>query len=498
MSIYSCIESIDNLLSATGNTPIPTEKLRTYLIELKDTLSRIEKMDAPIEPLSKIREQLLQDLKETKIPELETIRPQLEDICSDLKTIASQLSSGVIPDIFSTLPFQLPEEFKRRMDTVVEQLQSNLNPMLPAYWQLRQNEKLTIAKMHQGKTLAIGNSLGECYGICKAMVDPKLSPYDGHEFKFDQAVYNYQKSQFSRIADQQTIGHMRQGREHFSATIQEQAEALYLEAEKHLEENLMVHLRVGVARHAIYLSKRDGKIRYMDPNHGAFLFNSKEQFIAAFRLIYMANPAPAYQFYSIHKMSLNPQNEPEKRTLQGKLRTMATGAKYAAPWESFLTRLAHGTIGTLLGGATGAIIGTLIFPFIGTMIGALVGGVVGGGLAYKAAQVAEKHGHRGLLGTYHGLRTWLHKKFGKKEIADLAKLTEPLFSDDKGQHSYGRVLKATSAVHVSAGKSPQEDLVLSATGTSKVPTIPDDVEKHDETVLGEPSREEPDEGFHPG
>lgn len=498
MSIYSCIDSIDNLLSQTGNSPAVSDpKVRTYLIELKDTLSRIKQMEMQKESLSKLREQLLRDLKETRIPELETIRSQLEDISSDLKTTTSQLSSGVLPDIFSISAFQLPEEWKRKIDLVSKQLQSNLDPMLQAYQQLLQNEKLTIAKIKQGKTLAIGNSLGECYGICKAMVDPERSPYDGHHFQFDDTVYTYQKSQLSRIDDQQTIGRIRQGREHYTPTIQAQAEALFREAEKHSEEHLMVILRAGIARHAVYLSKRaNGQIRYMDPNHGAFLFDSKEQFIAAFLLIFMANPASAYSFYSIHKISLNLQNEPEKKTLQGKVRSIATGSKYYAPWESFLTRFAHGTIGTLLGGIGGAIIGTVIFPVVGTAIGAFVGGVVGGGLAYIAAKVAEKNGHRGLLGTYHGLRIWLHKTFAKKEIADVGKLKAPLLVDDRRDQSYGKVLKMSAAVQgAEACQSAEEELPISALETF---THPIDIENRHSIVLDAPTEEEPDKGFHPG
>jgi hypothetical protein len=169
----------------------------------------------------------------------------------------------------------------------------------------------------------------------------------------------------------------------------------------------------------------------MDPNHGAFLFDTEEQFVAAYQLLYTGTP---YQMYQISQLILNPANAPEKQSIQGKFRSLLTGVKYTPTTNYPMHRILNTTIGLCVGGAVGAIIGSFIFPILGTLIGAAVGSLLGGLSAYKASHAAEKHSHYGLLGPYHLLRQWFYEHNNRQNDTPIAKLQETLGLNSETAH----------------------------------------------------------------
>ncbi len=80
--------------------------------------------------------------------------------------------------------------------------------------------------------------------------------------------------------------------------------------------------------------QQDGKIRFADANHGLFLFDTKEQFISAYRVIYhqyesQNNSQNTYHFYSVQLLKEDKQNKiKDSQTLSGKWRSILYGQKY--------------------------------------------------------------------------------------------------------------------------------------------------------------------------
>ena len=261
--------------------------------------------------------------------------------------------------------------------------------------------------LKQNKINELGNSNGECYGFTMSMADSELSPYKNNKIKtiqFNKAIYQYQKNQTDRNKDQAAIKRTRLTGIRFCPSIKAQATALYDIASEYIGFDLAVSLG---RRHATYISKQhDNKIRYADSNHGVFLFETKEQFIAAYRLIYQyqiqASANNAYKTYEVSKMVEDKHNQlKQSSSVAGLIRTLLTGSKYSVSnsRSNWIVGLS-----SFNGLAVGALIGSLLLPGMGSIIGGIIGGVFG----LFAGFSIDLMKYSGILRPYHLVREYLY------------------------------------------------------------------------------------------
>ncbi|MCL9684392.1 hypothetical protein [Legionella maioricensis] len=279
-----------------------------------------------------------------------------------------------------------------------------------------QTPEYRIAEINQGKLPKLGTSRGECYGFTYAMVDPKFSPYKNQAVKIDltKEVHNYQKSQLDREKDQKTVKRTRLTREYFCPDYQQQAQQILDVAKENKGGELQLTRRSSMIGHACYVSVQDdGGIRYMDPNHGAYLFQSPKDFID-FYVAASKNDKEAgvdFRFYSLSELNYDEKETlAESKTWQGVIRSFLTGSKYndnnslsSRVTSGIYTALGAG-VGAGAGAAFGAAIGS-VFPIIGTAVGAIIGAVlgtlIGGGAGWSLNTFAQRNGHYGILSIPH-------------------------------------------------------------------------------------------------
>ena len=279
-----------------------------------------------------------------------------------------------------------------------------------------QTPEYRIATVKQSNLEKMGKSRGECYGFTYAMVDPELSPYKnpGITIDLNREIHRYQRNQFVREKDQQSIKRTRLTREYFCPDSRKQAQQILGVAEKNKGKELYLERRCSSGGHACYLSVQDdGKIRYMDPNHGAYLFQSQNDFIDFYTIAAVKEKEAGadFRFYSLSELKYDKNLElTESKTWQGTIRSFLTGSKYRD--NSLLSLIVTSSIymalgaviGTGIGAALGAAIGSAV-PVIGTTIGAAVGAMLGsviGGVAGKLlTTMAYRRGHTGILSIPH-------------------------------------------------------------------------------------------------
>jgi hypothetical protein len=376
-------------------------------------------------------------------------------------------------DIFETLSFV--SNSKGPLTVFEKKLEAQYEALL--------NSPLLLKPIQQGKMKEIGISKGECYGFSMSMADSTLSPYKGdRDIVFNRAIYNYQKYVGDRKKDHETIKRTRLTRLHFCPSLKEQASQLYKLASspENIGKDLMVHLQCSLGGHATYLNiQADGSIRYMDPNHGAFLFKDKDQFISAYRLMYMhsanMNPAMAYKFYEVHLLEENARpKEKESITWGGKWRSFLTGGKYDKRGSAVVSVVVWASVGAVIGGSLGQVI---------------------------AVHAAAK-GYVGLLGVYHYSRENIHTfsesikgKLGIiRECDELPPLVIPdrvTLHETTMQNSTAEVIVALSARPME-GRHESEVVSDSVVAELIVPVVSVDPEK---PVSHETGEEEPPKGF---
>lgn len=286
--------------------------------------------------------------------------------------------------------------------------------------------RLLVNELVQGTMKELGASGGQCYGFTMSMADSGLSPYknkDKKHIEFNKAIHKYQRNQNNREKDQKYIKTTRLTIKTFCPSLTEQAEELYRIASEHIGEDLSVSLQCKLGGHATYLSIQDDqKIRYTDSNHGVFLFDNKEQFISAYKLMYQYHnqkiPEVAYTFFSVSQLKEDINNElAESNTLTGKWRSLLTGSKYESDSVISTPEAAIATgVGALAGGAIGVVVGASIggvVPVLGTIVGVadfgvFSGATIGSLAAVNAVKIAQDNSHFGLLGPYHYMREKLY------------------------------------------------------------------------------------------
>lgn len=395
MSLYQCIDLLDEQLSRlTTPKPNSTTKNGEY-----STLSRADKRF-----LTELRNDLnhrvstdnYSDLSR-EIQRIETyinihkhLRHDyyLNEILLDLKTIKNGFEQ-FDPN---------HKEFHNKKD-----------------YQKFQTPEYCIAELNQSKSYRLGMSQGECYGFTMMMVDPNHSPYKNRGMKIDlnQQVHHYQKHQGDRKLDQAIIKKIRLTHEIFCPEPKQQAKEIFDLANANQGKELMLTLRDSTKFHACYLSvQHDKEIRYMDPEHGVYLFRNKKDFIDFYVAAAKKNKEDGvdFHFYRLTELIYDKDNQlVESQTSMGKIRTLLTGAKYDDGMESaeFINKCIHFAGGALFGGLVAA-----MTPMLGTGIGvSAAGGLFGGFVLTRLSKLARNSGHYGLLGIPHFIQdSWYSSK----------------------------------------------------------------------------------------
>lgn len=404
MSLYTCIDLLGSQL---------------------DQLSKEESVVADQEFLSQLKEQLNQRITDDNYTDFST------DIAL-IETYQAENQHNKIKKCLKFIVDELNELTQRSTIAAIQKFRleyldvTGFNANLPGYKKFQTPEYL-IAPIEQGELVKMGTSSGYCYGFTYAMVNPKLSPYKnpGMEIDLNQDVHNYQKSQDNRQKDQQSIKRTRLTRTYFCPDAQEQARQILNVAETNKGKELALILTRKVSGHACYLSVQDdGKIRYMDPNYGAFLFHCASDFIDLYVAAAQSNKEAGYvyPFYYLSEMNYDEHGQlTESKTWQGKIRTLLTGPKYDERSLSlvpfviavliFDMTLSAGIV-CGIGSILGAIIGSVV-PIVGTAFGAEVGGFLGVLLGALAGEllcfIALNNDYQGLLGIPHMLQDYWHR-----------------------------------------------------------------------------------------
>ena len=299
MSLYSCIDLIDNALLTIGNATDSVSVAHVMFLQaLRQRLQRMDEL-SNYEDLNTVRSDIQDYLNQTVITLSEPIRELLSEISLDLKSIGGQITSE---DDLRANVASILSKFKALVPTLFMEKTLPTIPIDPAAVGLAELNKdlhrsrFVIKNFSQKKDLPVGLSQGECYGLVKSMADTSLSIYNQENpdktIVFNRVVYAYQRSQYRRTEDLKGVKVTRLTREYFCPSLREQAEALYEQAKAHEGKDLYIRLRGKLGLHATYLSLQDGKIRYMDPDFGAFLFENKKQFMAAYRTMNKVVPHP--------------------------------------------------------------------------------------------------------------------------------------------------------------------------------------------------------------
>ena len=475
MSVYSCIDLINK--SITPSTGILNQMRivvglksnhligdeRKFLMQISDHLHTVT---------------LSSDYQSQEIAVLNKV---LKDI---KKYSMSHTPSKQLSELLTKISLDLQAVVDKATEPSVKSSPKKEQGIINDEYQALIDSPLLVKSINQGKLAELGNDFGGCYGFTFSMADSALSPYKsenkGRQIKFSKEIYDYQTNQTNRNKDQGKIKKTRLTRKLFCPSFRQQAENLYEIANQRPGKDLSFILSGKVGAHSVYLSRQeDGKIRYMDPNHGAFLFDTKEQFIAAYMLLYMQQSQQTggmavFQFYSVEQLREDPQlREKESRTFAGKIRTLLTGSKYLdnhlAP--RFINIGLSAGVGALVGGIIGS-----VFPGVGTLIGAVIGGVVGGIGGFGATRLAEKRGHFGLLGVLHAGKEQLYRF--KESMKDKLGIQR----DNDVNPDFNILKKDTISTSISTPLNGSNAMDKLTEATGKAPTL-NELDEHHEQVI---------------
>ncbi|KTD30448.1 hypothetical protein [Legionella maceachernii] len=283
-----------------------------------------------------------------------------------------------------------------------------------------QTPEYCIAELNQSKSYRLGMSEGECYGFTMIMVDPNYSPYKnkGMKIGLNEQVHRYQKHQGDRILDQALIKKVRLTHEIFCPEPKQQAKEIFNFANANQGKEFELTRRDVMKFHACYLSvQQDTEIRYMDPEHGVYLFRNKNDFIDFYVAAAKKDKEDGvdFHFYRLTELIYDKDHRLiDSKTKMGKIRTLLTGAKYDDGVNSaeFINTCIHFAGGALLGG-----LAAVMTPIVGgglsvTAAGGLFGGLVLTGLS----KLARNSGHYGLLGIPHFIQdNWYRSKEDDEE-----------------------------------------------------------------------------------
>ncbi len=417
MSLYNCIDLIEQQLDKwrLGNLTPLQSVINFFSNSAKEEYHNSFTTDKSF--LETLKEQLEQRTAENNYTNLSAEIQLIKNHLNLKKTTIKNCLRFILDDLT-----EIDNRIKNKKSLEINELQSKIEgirinaSLTPDDYARFQTPEYRIAKIKQSNLEKMGKSSGACYGFTYAMVDPELSPYKNPDVIIDlnKEIHLYQKNQFVREKDQQAIKRTRLTREYFCPDSRQQAQQILNVAEKNKGKELYLERRCSAGGHACYLSvQNDGKIRYMDPNHGAYLFQSPNDFIDFYTIAAVKEKEAGadFRFYSLSELKCDKNLElTESKTWQGTMRTFLTGSKYRnnSLFSLIVTSSIYMTlgavIGTGIGAALGAAIGSVV-PVIGTAIGTAVGAMVGSGIGGVAGELltimAYRRGHTGILSVPH-------------------------------------------------------------------------------------------------
>lgn len=466
MSLYICADLISDQLDklSLGNLTLVQSFVHFFSNSAKEEYRK--SCTADQEFLNKLGKKIDQ----------RTTTDNYEDLSEDSKFIEDYLASNKTTLIKDCLTWVLNDLkamdnsiTKTRKDSVEEQ-----SVLTSHDYQKFQTPEYLVAEINQGKLQKMGKSPGECYGFTYAMVNPKLSPYKnpGVTIDLNKEVHNYQKFQMERDKDQKSIKRTRLTREHFCPDPQKQAQQILDIATEHKGRELQLTRRGSVGGHACYISVQDdGKIRYMDPNHGAYLFQSSKDFIDFYGVASKKEKELGvdFRFYSVSELKYDEKETlAESKTWQGTIRSFLTGSKYGDN-HSLSNKITSGIniglgigVGAGVGAAIGAAVGSVV-PIIGTGIGAIVGaglgGAIGAGSGKLLSSMANRRGHEGILGIPHLIQDTWHS-FKENPLSFLSPFSSKT-NAPAAVATNGRTFSSTSKIlsHFHINSSPKKLVV---------------------------------------
>ncbi|WP_133138031.1 hypothetical protein [Legionella rowbothamii] len=427
MSLYACIDLINNQLDQLNSGGLPLLQRAIHFISGSAKMKHDESSFADQIFLNTLKDNFTKRIQENNYENLSSDIKSINEYVETKKHSLSYDCLKYITDDLTTIEAKLQSKTNKSQltpDAATGTPSQSHSPSM--VYEKFQSPDYLIAEIKQGKLYKMGMSAGECLGFTYSMANPTLSPYDnpGRKIDLNQEIHNYQKFQADREKDQATIKYSRLTREHFCPDQEKQAKEILEFAEQHKGKDLYLSRRDSKNAHACYLSVREnGDIRYMDSNHGAYLFKNKQDFLD----FYIAAAGKEkevgvdFRFYTISELKYDKDMSlQETKTFQGILRTLLTGTKYGdnGALSYIVSSGVYMAIGGGLSGGVGAGIGALVgsvVPIVGTLIGATIGALIGAtvGITLGAGltTIATSKGHVGLLGVPHLIQdTWQNIK----------------------------------------------------------------------------------------
>jgi hypothetical protein len=478
MSLYSCIELIEARLGSPNADSFFLTLIKKDLeARISSTTEDYSNLNKEIKKIVTYLERHHRRLKNNNdFHNLLTDLIEMRDKFENSSQTRAHASNNQSPDLRAS-----GDKFKHRDS-------HSKKPSKNEAYEIFQSPKYRIALLDQNESYKLGASDGECYGFTLAMVDPTLSPYKNKVEQIDltEKIYNYQKNQRDREKDQELIKRTRLTHEYFCPNPRKRAQKLFDFATEHQGKELQLALRCSAGKHACYLSiQNDQEIRYMDPNHGVYLFDNKKDFIDFYVAAAQKEKEKGidFHFYALAELVYDERPQlVEARTLMGKIRTLLMGSKYDDHDSTalFAIESIHAIIGATIGGFI-----TSMIPVLPSEVAMLGGGLVGGLTITAISKLARTKGHQGLLGIpYLLLDNWYYEEEISEEFSP--EETQELSSEEESQVS------STATVLLEMKNNPPNSNSQSVDHEEKsemenesleIVTIPDEVELREDDFL---------------
>lgn len=434
MSLFTCLDKIDNALTTLSKDNTFFDK--AYLFFTRQTESDYDqRKQAEITLFKTIRHHLaetqelietegyihLLDLLDDLLPPIKTYLDTHDAIFTeDLKYILEELAAIALKEKIKQHEV-IDDDLINTIESIIQQYDLNLSIAYFTQPVLLYHQQYKIADVQQGRS-ALGTSGGMCYGMVSSMAIPHLSPYLNAQLRrtenekphitITRQIYDHQIKQQDEKADQAFIKKTVLTRKHFCFT----PEQLIKEIIAHAKSNLAADLQVifyGVSRshnaHACYLRIQPTQnnaqaIWYMDPNFGAYCFDSEAAFIA----FYMKTH-PVYHFtgYQLSQMQYDPNHTLSRRKSFLEIYfSLLTGPDYPnfdglEGGLAFFSALCVNMLTPILILNSIALISTLLFP---PLVAAICYG-----LTLSFLVMSSSAGYQGLLGPFQFAEACCHQ-----------------------------------------------------------------------------------------
>ncbi|MBA2650763.1 MAG: hypothetical protein H0U73_00630 [Tatlockia sp.] len=256
----------------------------------------------------------------------------------------------------------LLKEIKQKFNLIInDEVQRERVPILQKSYEKYQSSQYKIQDINQHFLPEAADSEGLCYGIVHAMIIPESNPYlkanQNKLFRVTSEIDFFQYHQASEIEDRKVIKKTRLTREHSCPNLQKQAQEIFTRAKQHLGKDLQLKLGQPFRHfHLCYINViSENEIRYMDPNHGAYCFFSKEEFIEFYvSSNQILTSATSYVRYELSELRYAPNElETPHKIFEGKFRSFLTGSKYLNPSFEIALIFFHVGLGLVLGSSLG-------------------------------------------------------------------------------------------------------------------------------------------------